>query len=191
MNESLDLLAEHQPDGSVVLSTPLPGLVRFSRKGGEVLVPGSAVGVLVIDQRCYQLLVPAGVHGQLPDRVPEHAWVVCGYGSRLAEVSPYAGRSDAAENEPSAEEAARGYVVRAPSHGTFYRSAGPGQPNFVEVGQRVEAGQTVGLVEVMKCFSPIAFVAPAGLEFGVVREVLAGDGVEVKADQALVRITPS
>lgn len=170
--------------------SPSPGRVRFARKGGEVLVPGSAVGVLVIDQRSFHLLVPAGVHGQLAETLPEHPWVTCGYGSPLASVSPYMGRADATDAAISADAASRGCVVRAPSHGTFYRSSGPGQPNFVEVGQNVAAGQTIGLVEVMKCFSPIGFEPPHGVERGVVREILAGDGVEVMADQPLVRIDP-
>jgi len=37
----------------------------------------------------------------------------------------------------------------------FYRSPAPGQPPFVEIGAVVEAGQTVGLVEIMKQFSEI------------------------------------
>ena len=47
------------------------------------------------------------------------------------------------------------HEVITPLPGVFYRSPGPGKPPYVTEGQRVEAGQTVGLVEIMKQFSEI------------------------------------
>ncbi len=80
--------------------------------------------------------------------------------------------------------------VRSPTHGTFYTRPAPGAAPYAGLGSVVETGQTVGLVEVMKCFSPILFDgAPFGS--GIVREVLVNDGAEVRADQLLLRIAPS
>ncbi len=45
--------------------------------------------------------------------------------------------------------------VVSPMVGVFYRSPSPADPPFVEVGDRVEAGQTIGLVEAMKVFNEI------------------------------------
>jgi len=82
------------------------------------------------------------------------------------------------------------WEVRSPTHGTFYTRPAPGAPAYAALGSAVESGQTVGLVEVMKCFSPILFDgAPFGR--GVVREVLVADGAEVRADQPLLRIAAS
>ncbi|WP_036499043.1 acetyl-CoA carboxylase [Nocardia aobensis] len=47
------------------------------------------------------------------------------------------------------------HQVTSPLPGIFYRSPAPGQPEFVQVGANVEAGQTIGLVEIMKQFSEI------------------------------------
>lgn len=47
------------------------------------------------------------------------------------------------------------HKVATPLPGVFYRSPAPGQPPFVEVGDAVAAGQTIGLVEIMKQFSEI------------------------------------
>jgi acetyl-CoA carboxylase biotin carboxyl carrier protein len=49
----------------------------------------------------------------------------------------------------------RTQVVTAPSVGVFWRSPEPGAPPFAEVGQRVEAGATLGIVEVMKLMSHV------------------------------------
>jgi len=46
-------------------------------------------------------------------------------------------------------------TVVSPMVGIFYRAPSPSDPNFVEVGDRVELGQTLGLVETMKVFNEI------------------------------------
>ena len=47
------------------------------------------------------------------------------------------------------------HTVLSPLPGTFYRRASPDQAVFKEVGDVVAAGDTIGLIEVMKSFSPV------------------------------------
>lgn len=77
-------------------------------------------------------------------------------------------------------------VVSAPMHGVFYRSAAPDEPPLVEVGARVEAGQKICTIEAMKTFIDIAAETS-----GVVLAVLAENGDEIAAGQALFRIGPA
>lgn len=56
--------------------------------------------------------------------------------------------------ETPAEDAGLVPVV-SPMVGIFYRAASPNDPNFVEIGDHVEIGQTLGLVETMKVFNEI------------------------------------
>ncbi len=67
--------------------------------------------------------------------------------------------------------------------GTFYVAPSPGSPPFVEVGARVEPGQTVGIVEAMKLLNPVTAECA-----GEVVEVLAGDAEPVEFGQVLLRI---
>lgn len=46
-------------------------------------------------------------------------------------------------------------TVQAPLPGTFYRKPAPGEPPFKSEGDAVAVGDTVGLIEVMKTFSPV------------------------------------
>jgi acetyl-CoA carboxylase biotin carboxyl carrier protein len=46
-------------------------------------------------------------------------------------------------------------TLQAPIPGTFYRSSAPGQPPFKNEGDAVAIGDTVGLIEVMKTFTPV------------------------------------
>jgi biotin carboxyl carrier protein len=47
------------------------------------------------------------------------------------------------------------HCVQSPLPGTFYRSPSPGQPVFKSEGDRVQAGDVIGLIEVMKQFSEV------------------------------------
>lgn len=45
--------------------------------------------------------------------------------------------------------------IVSPIPGVFYRKSAPDQPEFVTIGQKVKAGDTIGLIEVMKTFYEI------------------------------------
>jgi biotin carboxyl carrier protein len=68
-------------------------------------------------------------------------------------------------------------TIPSPLPGTFYRRPAPGEPPFKADGDAVAAGETVGLIEVMKTFTPvIAEDAGRALKFLVENEdaVMAG-----------------
>ena len=74
-------------------------------------------------------------------------------------------------------------VVTSPLVGTFYRSPSPDDPPFAGVGQRVEKGQVLCIIEAMKLMNQIkAEVA------GRLVEVLVKNGQPVEFDQPLFRI---
>jgi acetyl-CoA carboxylase biotin carboxyl carrier protein len=77
-------------------------------------------------------------------------------------------------------------AVPAPLVGTFYVAPSPDADPFVRVGDTVEPGQTLGIVEAMKLMNPI--VAD---EAGVVTEVLAGDAESVEYGQVLMYLRPT
>jgi acetyl-CoA carboxylase biotin carboxyl carrier protein len=76
--------------------------------------------------------------------------------------------------------------VTAPMVGTFYRSPGPGEPPFVEVGTTVEESTQVCILEVMKLMSAVV----AGSR-GVVAEVCRENGTAVAYGDVLFRIRPA
>ena len=83
----------------------------------------------------------------------------------------------AAAAEPAVPE---GHVIASPMVGTFYAAPSPGAKPFVQVGDRVAEGDTLCIVEAMKMLNQIE--ADRG---GVVRAVLADNGVPVEYGQAL------
>ncbi len=73
--------------------------------------------------------------------------------------------------------------IKASLYGVLHLTPAVGEPPFVTVGQAIEAGQTVAVIEAMKMFHPVK--AKAG---GTLVEILARAGVEVEAGQALFRL---
>ncbi|WP_440866864.1 acetyl-CoA carboxylase biotin carboxyl carrier protein [Symbiopectobacterium purcellii] len=79
--------------------------------------------------------------------------------------------------------AVSGHIVRSPMVGTFYRTPSPDAKAFVEVGQRVNVGDTLCIVEAMKMMNQIE-----ADKAGVVKAVLVENGQPVEFDEPLVVI---
>jgi len=86
----------------------------------------------------------------------------------------------AAPPEPQEPE---GHLVKSPMVGTFYRSASPGAKPFVDVGDSVQVGDTLCIIEAMKLMNEIETD-----KAGVVKQVLAENGQPVEFGQPLVVI---
>lgn len=92
----------------------------------------------------------------------------------------------AAPAAPAAEAAparAAGDEVKSPMVGTIYLQPNPGAPAFVKVGDTVEAGQTMFIVEAMKTMNPIP--APRG---GKIVQILVEDAQPVEFGEPLAII---
>jgi acetyl-CoA carboxylase biotin carboxyl carrier protein len=73
-----------------------------------------------------------------------------------------------------------GHVVKSPMVGTFYRSSAPGSKPFIEIGQNVNAGETLCIIEAMKLLNEIE-----ADQSGVVKKVLVENGQPVEYGQPL------
>jgi acetyl-CoA carboxylase biotin carboxyl carrier protein len=70
--------------------------------------------------------------------------------------------------------------------GTFYRSAGPGKPMFIEVGDSIKEGSVTCIVEAMKLFNEIESEIS-----GTIVKILIDDATPVEYDQPLFLVDPS
>jgi acetyl-CoA carboxylase biotin carboxyl carrier protein len=76
-----------------------------------------------------------------------------------------------------------GHLVKSPMVGTFYRSASPGAKPFVEVGDSVQVGVPLCIIEAMKLMNEIE-----SDQAGVVKQILVENGQPVEFGQPLVII---
>ncbi|AEH09728.1 MULTISPECIES: acetyl-CoA carboxylase biotin carboxyl carrier protein [Protofrankia] len=103
-----------------------------------------------------------------------------------------AGAADSSGIQPArqtsgaeASDTPSGPVVTAPMVGTFYRSPQPGAEPFVQVGDLVEPGDTVGILEAMKLMNPVRAEAA-----GKVDRIAVADGEPVEFGQVLITLVP-
>jgi acetyl-CoA carboxylase biotin carboxyl carrier protein len=80
----------------------------------------------------------------------------------------------------AAAETIEGHAIKSPMVGTFYRAASPGATPFVEVGQTVNAGDTLCIIEAMKLLNQIE-----ADKSGKVKAILVENGQPVEYDQPL------
>ena len=101
---------------------------------------------------------------QSPQAAPTHA------------MSPQA----PSEHKSAATPISSGHKVRSPMVGTMYTAPTPEAPAFVAVGQSVQVGDTLCIIEAMKMFNEIE-----ADRAGVIKEILVTNGDPVEYDQPL------
>ncbi|MDD5355058.1 MAG: acetyl-CoA carboxylase biotin carboxyl carrier protein [Candidatus Omnitrophica bacterium] len=91
------------------------------------------------------------------------------------------------QTQAKKEEQANNLIeVKAPMVGTFYRAPSPESPSFVEVGQNIEVGHVVCIIEAMKLMNEIKSEIK-----GKIVEVLVENGHPVEFGQPLFLIEPA
>ncbi len=192
--DSLLALERTEAGGAIRLCAPSVGLFRASVDLGESIEGGMCLGSLQILSRRYSVLAPRGVQGRIVGPKTAATRSV-GYGEPLFELgTPIHDAISGAATSPGAMQEAPGEATCAvctPIDGIFYLRASPDSEPFVNVGDPVARGQTLGLVEVMKTFNPIRLDAPDAPDAGVVESIEVGDQQEVCSGQVLLRIRPS
>ncbi len=149
------------------------------------LVNKSNIGELSIEQKDFKITIK-----QKEEPTP----VFAAGAPVLSQVVPQAlppvpasqpATSQPSQKEPSGNEATNYITIKSPMIGTFYRQAGPGKPVYVSVGDTIEKGQIVCMIEAMKLFNEIES------EFsGTIVKVLVEDATPVEYDQPLFLVEP-
>lgn len=99
----------------------------------------------------------------------------------IAAPAPAPAAAAPAEEAPAeSSNVPAGHQVVSPMVGTFYRASSPGSPAFVEEGQKVNAGDTLCIIEAMKILNQIE-----ADKSGVVKAVLVENGQPVEYGQPL------
>jgi acetyl-CoA carboxylase biotin carboxyl carrier protein len=108
-----------------------------------------------------------------------HAAAPVQYSAPVQQFAPAQAVAPAAEL-PAATPEVTGHRVKSPMVGTFYRSSSPSSKAFVEVGQHVNLGDTLCIIEAMKMMNQID-----SDKAGVVKEILVDNQDPVEFDQPL------
>lgn len=79
-------------------------------------------------------------------------------------------------------KAPSGKVETSPMVGVFYSAPSPNDPPFVKVGQKVQAGDQLGIIEAMKIMNPLE-----ATQSGIIEEILVSNAEVVQFGQPVIR----
>ena len=192
MNSERKLDALALGDGK--LGSPGPGWFRPSRKAGDIVHPGDALGLLEVLGELSTVIVPKDCFGAI---VLDGCALTFGKQTRIAvshgeligtldENATGGTHAHAATKQAAAD--AGGLVFRAPTSGRFYSRSAPGKPAFVNAGDLISEGQTLCMLEVMKTFNRVTYGGAGLPSKAKVVEILVADEADVNAGDALLRI---
>lgn len=83
---------------------------------------------------------------------------------------------------PASATTPSGKLETSPMVGVFYSAPSPNDPPFVKVGQKVEAGDTLGIIEAMKIMNPLE-----ATQSGIIEEILVNNAEVVEFGQPVIR----
>ncbi|MGZ3943810.1 MAG: acetyl-CoA carboxylase biotin carboxyl carrier protein [Mucilaginibacter sp.] len=149
-------------------------LIRFVSKSG--------VNEVSIEQKDFKITIktsqaPTYVTASVPVEAPAAP-------APVAAVPAPAAQPAAAAAAPAADTS-KYITIKSPMIGTFYRSASPDKPLFVNVGDEIEEGQVLCIIEAMKLFNEIESEVS-----GRIVKILADNASPVEYDQPLFLVEP-
>ena len=165
--------------------TEIQDLIKFVAKSGVSEVELETKEVKIV------IKTPAGkkndaqvIYQQAPQQymqAPQQA-----YQQMPQQAAPAEAGAPAATPPAAANEDAKYITIKSPMIGTFYRSAGPDKPVFVNVGDEIGTGKVVCIIEAMKLFNEIESDIK-----GKIVKVLVNDATPVEYDQPLFLVDPT
>ena len=190
---TLEVLIERDASAGWVVRSPAVGVWSEIPAAGTLLESAGA-GVLTQAGQRILLRLPQDAGGVVRDGPPRGRRAIeVEWGQELFRLAPVAGESAQGPLAGPGTETGDGdaNVLVAPTDGVFYARPTPDAAAFVRPGDRVEEGQSVGLIEVMKTFNQVLFEGPGLPTSAVVTAILVADGEEVTAGDAILRYQPA
>lgn len=189
----IESLSEYKNSKFFILS-PAVGHYSMLPEKGSFLKGGSLIGKLKILNTNYDLYLPADISGEVEFEKNNYKSFDVEFKQNLFCLNPKKSarsisKTDKHETEiPEEINTEEGFVITAFTNGMFYRKPSPDSPPYVEEGQTIEKGKVLGLIEVMKTFTPIDFHGTEKSETGKVKKIFLKDSSEVKMGQPLFLI---
>ena len=147
-------------------------------------VSRSGVNEVSLEQENFKITIktnqnPVYVNAAVPAPAP----VAAAPAAPVAAPAPAAPAAPAAA--PATEDTSKYITIKSPMIGTFYRSASPEKPSFVNVGDEIGTGKVVCIIEAMKLFNEIESEVS-----GRIVKILVDNASPVEYDQPLFLVEP-
>lgn len=163
--------------------TEIQDLIKFVSKSGVNEVELETKEVKIVIRTGKQQVAPAVVYQTAPQITTAPAQVTA---QPAVTAAPAQQTGSPAANNTAASDESKYVTIKSPMIGTFYRSSSPEKPPFVNVGDDIEVGKPVCIIEAMKLFNEIESEVK-----GKIVKVLVNDATPVEYDQPLFLVDPA
>jgi acetyl-CoA carboxylase biotin carboxyl carrier protein len=151
------------------------------------MINKSNIGEVSIEEKGFKLTIKQKEEPvQQIITTPLPAQAVAAAAPVAAAPAPAAAAAPEKPARPAEPPVSNTITIKSPMIGTFYRSPSPDKPSFINIGDEVEPGTVVCIIEAMKLFNEIESEVK-----GRVVKVLAEDASPVEYDQPLFLVEPS
>jgi acetyl-CoA carboxylase biotin carboxyl carrier protein len=152
-------------------------LIRFVAKANvsEVELETKDVKLVIKTNKAAERIIEVPIQNQVVAAQPAPAR------QAAAPIEPAAPKS-----QPKEDDDAKYVTIKSPMIGTFYRSPGPDKAPFINVGDKIEKGKVICIIEAMKLFNEIEAEIS-----GTIVKFLLNDASPVEYDQPLFLVDPS
>jgi acetyl-CoA carboxylase biotin carboxyl carrier protein len=150
-------------------------LIRFVSKSG--------VNEVSIEQKDFKITIKTNEAAPIAIGVHTHAPAL--HAPAAAPALAPAAPAQVAAAEPVADDTSKYVTIKSPMIGTFYRSASPEKPIFVNVGDEITPGAVLCIIEAMKLFNEIEAEIS-----GRIVKILVDNASPVEYDQPLFLVEP-
>ena len=164
----------------IMKNTEIQDLIKFVAKSG--------VSEVEIQDKDFKIVIKTAVSKKETQTIIQTApaTVAVQQAAPVAQVAAPVAAEPVKPATPAANDDAKYVTIKSPMIGTFYRKASPDKPNFVNIGDEVNAKSVVCIIEAMKLFNEIEAEVT-----GKIVKVLVDDGSPVEYDQPLFLVDPA
>ena len=177
------LVCKIKTEGTLIhVLCPSIGSIKLKEEPGQILSGGQIIGDLIRVGEYFKLALPLDISGQvlILDAAPK----LC-YAEKILTLDAAATGQARPEHHQS-ERPLQHLSIKATMDGMFYLSPSENCPPFVSIGDDIKPGQTIGLIEVMKCFYPMKY---QGAFSAKILDVLVSNGTPVNSGMEIFRIS--
>lgn len=178
--KSKDTQIKKAAGDSVMNLKDIESLIKF--------VQGSGVAEVSLEQKDFKITIKTTHGGMMIQSIPPVIHTPSVHHNPAPQNNPLPASQPPAATQEAAKKSddSKYTTIKSPMIGTFYRSASPEKPVFVNVGDEIKQGQTLCIIEAMKLFNEIESEVS-----GKIIKVLVDNSTPVEYDQPLFLIDPS
>ncbi|MDP6963201.1 MAG: biotin/lipoyl-containing protein [Planctomycetota bacterium] len=181
-------LLTKEVDGQLTICSPLVGVVAALPSNNSILKSNDVFAEISVLGVRTALTLPSNIH----HRITLSENLAIGVGIEYMQTLAQLNKIDDSDEQDfnSQEDEASANNVLSPQAGRFYHRPSPDADAFVNPGDKITVGKTIGLLEVMKTFSPVKWNPDAeSPQVAVAGKYAASDGGDVEEGQALLELT--